>query len=50
MRAVLCNGFDGIGALSIGEAVEPRPAADEVLIFADYLMICGGYQKRPALP
>src|SRR5262245_772687 len=58
MRAVLCNGFDGIKALSIGEAAEPRPGADEVLIdvhaacvsFADYLMLCGGYQKRPALP
>ena len=58
MRAVLCNGFHGIKALSIGEAAEPRPGADEVLIdvyaacasFADYLLICGGYQKRPALP
>ena len=58
MRAVLCNGFDGIKALSIGEAAGPRPGADEILIdvhaacvsFADYLMICGGYQKRPALP
>jgi NADPH2:quinone reductase len=58
MRAVLCNRFDGIKALSVGEAAEPRPEADEVLIdvhaacvsFADYLMICGGYQKRPALP
>ena len=58
MRAVLCNGFHGIEALSIGEATEPRPAADEILIdvhaacvsFADYLMICGGYQKRPTLP
>ncbi|MBR0693420.1 NADPH:quinone oxidoreductase family protein [Bradyrhizobium lablabi] len=58
MRAVLCNGFHGIKALSIGEAAEPQPEADEVLIdvhaacvsFADYLMICGGYQKRPALP
>ena len=57
MRAVLCNGFHGIEALSIGEATEPRPGADEILIdvhaacvsFADYLMICGGYQKRPAL-
>jgi NADPH2:quinone reductase len=58
MRAVLCNGFDGIKALSIGEATEPRPAADEVLIdvhaasvsYMDYLMICGGYQMRPTLP
>ena len=52
MRAVLCNGFHGV------EAAEPRPGADEVLIdvhaasvsFADHMMICGGYQKRPALP
>jgi hypothetical protein len=28
MRAVLCNGFHGIKALSIGEAAEPRPGAD----------------------
>jgi NADPH:quinone reductase len=58
MRAVLCNAFDGIKALSVGEAAEPLPAADEVLIdvhaasvsYMDYLMICGGYQMRPALP
>lgn len=58
MRAVLCNGFDGINALSVGEAAEPRVGADEVLIdvhaasvsYMDYLMICGGYQMRPELP
>jgi len=58
MRAMLCNAFEGIGALSLGEAPEPRPAADEVLIdvhaasvsYMDYLMICGGYQMRPNLP
>ena len=58
MRGVLCNAFDGIEALTIGETVEPRPRADEVLVdvhaasvsYADYLMICGGYQMRPALP
>ena len=58
MRGVLCNAFDGIEALTIGEAEEPRPQADEVLVdvhaasvsYADYLMICGGYQMRPALP
>jgi hypothetical protein len=57
MRAVLCNGFDGIKALSVGEAAEPHPGGDEVLIdvhaasvsYMDYLMICGGYQMRPAL-
>ena len=58
MRGVLCNAFDGIEALTIGETVEPRPQADEVLVdvhaasvsYTDYLMICGGYQMRPALP
>jgi NADPH2:quinone reductase len=55
---VLCNGFDGTKALSVGEAPEPHPAADEVLIdvyaasvsYMDYLMICGGYQMKPSLP
>ena len=58
MRAVLCNAFEGIKALSLAEAAEPRPAANEVLIdvhaasvsYMDYLMTCGGYQMRPALP
>ncbi len=58
MRAVLCNAFDGIKALAIGEAQKPRPRADEVLIevhaasvsYMDHLMICGGYQMRPRLP
>jgi NADPH:quinone reductase len=58
VRAVLCNSFDGIKALSVGETAEPRPAEDEVLIdvhaasvsYMDYLMICGGYQIRPPLP
>ena len=58
LRAVLCNEFDGIKALTVGEAPEPQPAPDEVLIdvhaasvsYMDYLMICGGYQMRPTLP
>jgi NADPH2:quinone reductase len=58
MRAVLCNSFDGIKALSFADAAEPQPAAGEVLIdvhaasvsYMDYLMTCGGYQMRPALP
>ena len=58
MRAILCNAFEGIKALSLAEAAEPRLAADEVLIdvhaasvsYMDYLMTCGGYQMRPALP
>jgi NADPH2:quinone reductase len=58
MRAVLCERFDGIDALRFGETAEPLPAEDEVMIdvhaasvsYMDYLMICGGYQLRPALP
>lgn len=58
MRGVLCNAFDGIKALTIDEVKEPCPEADEVLVdvhaasvsYADYSMVCGGYQMRPALP
>lgn len=58
MRAVLCTTFDGADALSIGEAPEPVPAADEILIdvraaavsFMDKLMAEGGYQLKPELP
>jgi NADPH2:quinone reductase len=58
MRAVLCHGFNGISSLQLGEAAEPKPAADEVLIdvhaasvsYMDYLMVSGGYQLRPPLP
>jgi NADPH2:quinone reductase len=58
MRAVLCERFEGIGALRLGETPEPALTEDEVLIdvhaasvsYMDYLMICGRYQLRPALP
>lgn len=58
MRAVLCNAFEGSKALTLAEAAEPKLATDEVLIdvhaasvsYMDYLMTCGGYQMRPALP
>lgn len=58
MRAVLCKAFEGIRALSLGEAADPRPGADEVLVdvraasvsYMDYLMTTGLYQMRPALP
>jgi NADPH2:quinone reductase len=58
MRAVLCDRFEGIRALRLGESAEPLPAEDEILIdvhaasvsYMDYLMICGGYQMRPPLP
>ena len=58
MRAVLCTKFEGAAALAIGEAPEPVPAPDEVLIegraaavsFMDKLMAEGRYQLRPELP
>lgn len=58
MRAIVCKAFEGIGALSLADAPEPRPGADEILIdvhatsvsYMDYLMTCGGYQMRPTLP
>lgn len=58
MRAILCTALTGIEALSFTEVIEPRPAADEVLVdvhaasvsYMDYLMSCGGYQMRPPVP
>ncbi len=58
MRAVLCSAFEGVKALAVGEAPDPRPEADEVLIevhaasvsYMDLLMTSGGYQMRPPLP
>jgi len=58
VRAILCKAFEGIDALNLSEAAEPEPAADEVLVdvraasvsYMDYLMTCGRYQMRPALP
>jgi len=58
LRAILCNAFDGVKALTLGEAPEPRPQANEVLVdvhaasvsYMDYLMASGGYQMRPPLP
>ena len=58
MRAVLCKAFEGASGLSFGEAPEPSPGANEVLIdvhaasvsYMDYLMASGRYQMRPPLP
>ncbi|MEL6683809.1 MAG: NADPH:quinone oxidoreductase family protein [Pseudomonadota bacterium] len=58
MRAILCTRFGGADALTIGEAPEPIPEADEVLIdvraaavsFMDKLMTEGSYQLKPDLP
>lgn len=58
MRAILCTKFEGADALELGEAPDPTPAADEVLIevhaaavsFMDKLMAEGSYQLKPDLP
>jgi NADPH2:quinone reductase len=58
MRAVLCRAFEGADALEVGEAVEPRPTDDEILIdvraasvsYMDKLMAEGGYQLVPNCP
>jgi NADPH:quinone reductase len=58
MRAVLCRDFSGPDHLELGEAPEPQPAEDEILIdvhaasvtYMDYLLVSGGYQMRPPTP
>lgn len=58
MRAIVCDRFEGIAALRMGEVAEPVPGDDEILIdvhaasvsYMDWLMASGGYQMRPALP
>jgi NADPH2:quinone reductase len=58
MRAVLCRAFSGPDHLEMGEAPEPVPADDEILIdvhaasvtYMDHLLVSGGYQMRPPTP
>ena len=58
MKAVLCRSFTGPDDLFVGDAAEPRPAADELLIevgaasvtYMDYLLVSGKYQMRPRTP
>ena len=58
MRAILCNDFRGVEALSFADASDPRPGPNEVLVdihaasvsYMDYLMTTGLYQLRPPLP
>ena len=58
MRAVLCRDFSGPDHLEVGEAPDPAPADDEILIdvhaasvtYMDHLLVSGGYQMRPPTP
>ena len=58
MRALICDDYQGIEALRVGELPEPEAAPGTLLVrvesaavnFADTLMVAGQYQIRPALP
>lgn len=58
MRALICDDYQGIDALRVGELPEPEPKPGSVLIkveaatvnFADILMVKGEYQTRPDPP
>lgn len=58
MRSILCESFDGLSALRVGELPDPRPRAHEVLVdvhaasvtHMDCLMVSGQYQMRPPTP
>jgi NADPH2:quinone reductase len=58
MRAVLCQAWGSIDALTLADVPAPAPRAGEVLIevratsvnYADSLMVAGQYQTKPPLP
>jgi NADPH:quinone reductase len=58
MRAVICERYEGIDALRIGELPDPEPGREEVVVrmeaatvnFADSLVVSGQYQVKPELP
>ena len=58
MRALICDDYQGIDALRVGELPDPEPAPGSLLIkveavtvnFADTLMVKGEYQIRPEPP
>ena len=58
MKAVLCRDFTGPEHLELGEAPDPAPADDEIMIdvhaasvtYMDHLLVSGGYQMRPPTP
>ena len=58
MRALICDDYQGIDALRVGELSEPSPEPGSLLVqvesvavnFADTLMVSGNYQTRPEPP
>ena len=58
MQALICDDYQGIDALRVGELPEPSPPAGSILVqvesvvvnFADVLMVSGNYQTRPETP
>jgi NADPH:quinone reductase len=58
MRALICDDYEGIDALRVGELPDPEPGPGGVLVdveavtvnFADTLMVKGEYQIRPETP
>ncbi len=58
MRAVICDGFDGPGALRVGEMPESALSAGKVRVdihaasvsFMDCVLVSGKYQMKPATP
>ena len=58
MQALICDDYQGIDSLRVGELSEPAPGPGSILIqvdavavnFADTLMVSGLYQTRPEPP
>ncbi|MET0567234.1 MAG: NADPH:quinone oxidoreductase family protein [Acidimicrobiia bacterium] len=58
MRALICDRYDGLDALRIGEMPDPTPPPGAVLVsvkaaavnFQDLLVVAGQYQIKPELP
>jgi NADPH2:quinone reductase len=58
MRALICDDYEGIDSLRVGELPDPQPGPGTVLVeveavtvnFADTLMVKGQYQIRPDPP
>ena len=58
MRALICDDYQGIDALRVGELDEPKPGPGSLLVqvesvtvnFADTLIVSGNYQIKPELP